>query len=119
MRWLIICVCIFLCMGCQTAKWDKTELAMEAGFLTLHGIDWAQSLKIARNPGEYHEHNPLLGKHPSEGNVNMVMGAWTVIQPVIAHLLPSNWRKGFIAASGLVKLGAVINNASIGLGWGF
>lgn len=105
--------------SCQTARWDKTEIALETAALTLHMVDWSQTLKIARNPAEYTERNPLLGRHPSEGKVNIFMGVWLIIQPVIANALPHDWRKGFIALTAAVKLGCVLNNANIGLGWGF
>jgi hypothetical protein len=111
----LVCVCTLF--GC--ASWSKTDLALEAGFLTLHGIDWTQTNDIARNPDKWHENNPILGKHPSVSEVNLVMGAMAVIQPLVAHLLPTPYRRPWIIGTMIVKVACVANNLAIGLGWGF
>lgn len=112
-----IWIAIFSLTGC--AGWSKTDLALEGSFLALHAIDWAQTNKIASNPNKWHEHNPILGKHPSHGEVNALMGATLVLQPLIAHLLPHPYRRAWIIGTTVVKAGYVANNLAIGVGWGF
>jgi hypothetical protein len=113
----LIGIAVLCLTGCAT--WSKTDLALEAGFLTLHGIDWAQTNKIASNPDKWHENNPILGKHPSHGDVNALMGATMVLQPLIAHLLPHPYRRAWIIGTTVVKVGCVANNLGVGIGWGF
>ena len=36
---------------------------------SLHAIDMAQTIRIAKNPDKFQELNPLLGKHPSTAEV--------------------------------------------------
>jgi len=114
----ILCLISSL-FACSNLNWSKTDLALEAGFLALHGIDWAQTNKIASNPDKWHEHNPILGKHPSHGDVNALMGATMVLQPLVAHLLPPPYRRAWIIGTTVVKVGCVANNLGAGIGWGF
>lgn len=117
MRILISVIVLFCIVGCSS--WDKTDIVLESVFFAAHAVDWAQTNKIASNPDKWHEHNPILGKHPKVSEVNLVMGVMAVVQPVIAHILPSPYRKPWIIGSTLVKLSCVANNFSVGLGWGF
>jgi len=115
---LTICVLIaFFCVGCSS--WDKTDIALEGVFFAAHGIDWAQTNNIANNPDKWHERNKILGKHPKVSEVNLVMGIMAVVQPVIAHILPSPYRRGWIIGTTVMKVATVINNVGVGIGWGF
>lgn len=62
-----------LLSGC--AHWSPETRALEATYLTVHAVDVAQTLTIARNPDTVHEANEawLLGEQPSQGRV-MVWG---------------------------------------------
>ena len=51
-------------------KWTEEEKNKELLYLLLHGLDWAQTRTIAKNPNKYSEINPILGRHPSTGRVN-------------------------------------------------
>ena len=115
----IFCILTLTMLLCSCASWDKTDIALESAFFVAHGIDWAQTVKIAKNPDKWHENNPILGNHPKVSEVNLVMGAMAIIQPVIAHLLPSPYRKSWIIGTTAVKVGCVINNLAVGIGWGF
>lgn len=117
MKIIISIVLLFSLVGCTS--WDKTDLALEGVFFASHAIDWAQTTKIANNPDKWHEHNPILGKHPKVSEVNLVMGIMAVVQPVIAHILPSPYRRGWIIGTTAAKVATVINNVGIGIGWGF
>lgn len=115
MKIIISIVLLFSLVGCTS--WDKTDLALEGVFFASHAVDWAQTNTIARNPDKYHERNPILGKHPKVSEVNLVMGIMAVVQPVIAHILPSPYRRAWIISTTAVKLGMIANNFKVGIGW--
>ena len=86
------------------------------------------TLDIAAHPEQYHEKNPIIGRHPSRGRVNLYMGASALLHPLVTYLLPEQadilgfeinprwvWLGGTIATSGV----CVINNNAIGLKMGF
>lgn len=109
-------------------KLDKTEIALEAAWLTLHTVDYGQTLSIAKNPGRYYEKNLILGRHPSEDEVHGYMIGTALLHPVITYVLPRKvdvlgvsvpvrfmWQSVSIGISGT----CVVSNANIGLRIGF
>ena len=103
-------------MICHASDWSKEDTAREAVWISLHTIDWGQTLEIARHPKEFYELNPVLGKHPSVGNVNLYMGAAAIIHPAVSYILPKKWRKVWQYISIGVSSTCVINNFHVGLG---
>ncbi len=86
---------ILLCFSPANAldeiTWD--QIGLEAAYLTLHCIDWGQTLNIADNPDRYWEAvNPILGKHPSRGRVNLYFAATAMAHIAGTILLPSRYR---------------------------
>lgn len=67
----------------------------ELGYLALHGIDWAQTRSISKNPQFLHETNPILGEHPSVGKVNNYFLATGLAHALIANQLPPELAKIF------------------------
>ena len=61
-------------------------------FTALTALDMSQTLKIAREPDRYHEHNPILGNHPSESDVLIYFGVTWAAQTALVHILPSDYR---------------------------
>ena len=82
------------------------------------GIDWAQTRKIANNPDDYHEHNPILGKHPSTGEVDVYFTASIAAHMAVSMVLPPEYRKWWQYVFIGVQAAAVGSNISIGLGVG-
>jgi hypothetical protein len=76
-------------------------------------------MKIARNPNDYHEHNPILGSHPSEGAVTAYFLGSFLLTTGAAMALPEPYREYFQYGVIAVEGAAVANNFSIGLGFGF
>ena len=95
-------------------KWDKTEIGMEIAYIGLHIVDWGQTLNIARDDS-LHEHNPALGRHPKTSQVNAMFAAGLILQPIIAHVLPHNWRKAWIGSGIILEAGCVGNNIHCGI----
>jgi hypothetical protein len=84
----------------------------EAAGLGLLAADWSQTAYISRNPDQYYERNPILGDHPSSQSVNLYMGAWMIVHPLVTHILIHTypdlvpyWQWGFIAIEGACVIG--------------
>ena len=124
----IIAIITFICaasafVSCGQAQafdaWSDQDYIMHGVFTALHGVDMMQTLKIARNADEYTERNPILGDNPNQTQVVVYFASTWVAQTALVHVLPSAWRPYAQSVMIAVPVGAVINNFSIGLGFGF
>ncbi len=99
--------------------WSKQDIALEAAGFALRMIDMGQTLQIARNPERYHEHNPILGKHPSKEEVIAYFAAASLAHVAVTHYLPAKCRPWFQGISIGISGVCIMNNLSIGLkiGW--
>jgi hypothetical protein len=109
-------------------KWTMADTAWQASATALMVGDWGQTRYIAQHPGEYHETNPILGRHPSTSAVDLYFMGALIVHPVISYLLPSkaeifgvtiNPRRIWQAGTIVVELGCVANNARLGIGFSF
>ncbi len=100
-------------------EWTKGDTARQLTYATLHAMDWSQSLHIARNPDQYQEANPLLGKHPTVGRVNSYMATSLLVHTSIAYALPKKYREAWQYVWIGFKAGLVYHNHSIGIRIGF
>ena len=114
----LIIVCLFL-SGCANGGWSTEDSYRQVGVVALSGVDWMQTRKIAKNPDEYHENNPILGEHPSTEKVDVYFAASIAAHTAVAMALPPEYRKWFQYISIGVQAGVVASNFSIGLGVGF
>ena len=65
---------------------DTQEYLIGQGMYTIfHLIDWGQTLYIAQSP-RYREMNPVLGRDPSEGKVNLYFGTTLVMHWALGYL---------------------------------
>lgn len=108
--------------------WTDGDLGREIFWQGLHLIDWGQTVKIARHPEDYYESNPFLGRHPEERRVHQWMISGAALHPIVTHILPrkvSVWgykiplREPWQYVTIGMSLGCVVNNFSIGLGFGW
>jgi len=101
--------------------WRSEDTYREAAYLTLHAIDWGQTLDIADKCGhtDYHEHNPILGECPSRSRVNAYFATSAILHYAVSQSLPPKYRKTWQHVTIGVEVGAVANNISIGLNVGF
>ena len=97
-RTAIIAVLAFLLIpqAAPASEWftpltDK-EIAAQAVFTGLALLDWNQTLQIAKHPDEYSETNFIIGEHPSEGRVNILMPAGIVLHALVTYALPRKYR---------------------------
>lgn len=116
---LIVCIATGAELALAFDPWSQRDLIMHGTFTALTAIDMAQTLKIARNPDDYHERNPILGEHPSQGDVLVYFAATWAAQTLLVHVLPARLRPFAQAVMIAVPLGCVINNLSVGIGFGF
>jgi hypothetical protein len=100
---------------CEANDWNLDDTMREVVWQTVNVIDWGQTLEIARNPEDYREYNPVLGKHPSVENVNLYMLSGAIGHSIVSYVLPKKarmyWQYITIGLSGA----CVINNASMGI----
>ena len=83
-------------------------------YLALHLIDWGQTMNIHQDPVHYRELNPLIGTHPSRGDVNRYfIGSTVFVYTMDKYILKENKTFRFIAIS--LAAAAVVRNQTIGL----
>lgn len=127
-QWLIhkaLAFCVILApLSAQAADpWRTEDTWREVGFAVVLALDHQQTLTIARNPQEWYELNPLLGKHPSVGKVNNLFLLSAIAHPIVSYLLPTDkclgpicdWRSAFQWTSIVIEGGAVVHNISVGI----
>jgi len=113
-------------------KWDKADMAWSVSLVTLRVIDWGQTLHIAANPTFYHEHNIILGKHPTRNQVNVYFPFLIASDILIAHYLPKSFkftllgdkfdidcRRVFVVVNNASGIKTIIRNYTLGLGFWF
>jgi hypothetical protein len=119
MRIVIVAALAILAAGSARAEeihwapptvWETVPLAL-AG--TAMFADALQSLDLKRQGRT--EANPLLGKHPSDGQILAGTGVAFVVMAVVWYALPSKLRVGLPLGIFVVEVGQVIENHSIGL----
>ena len=120
MKPLFVLLTMLLIVSCAGRKpLTKSQWVGEAAWQAIHVLDWGQTLSIADNPDEYHELNPLIGRHPSRGKVNTYMLASALIHPLITYAIPTEYRWYWLGGTLTLSSACVINNKAIGLKLGF
>lgn len=99
--------------------WSDADKTREAIYLTLHVVDWGQSLDIAKRPDAYNEDSPFLGAQPSVRRVNTHFAVTAALHVAAVHVMPSNWRPVFQYFWIATEAGVVCNNYRIGLRMNF
>lgn len=100
-------------------EWTKEDTYLEITYLAIHIADWGNTLYIADHPEDYHEINPILGRHPSRSRVNNYFMITGLLHPAISYALPQPYRQYWQYATVGIEAGVVGWNLSIGIGFGF
>jgi len=114
-RWMLGILLLLLPLPVWAGDWNRTDVVFEATYLTLHAVDWSQTLDIVEHHDTYHEQNVILGRHPNRGDVNTYFAATALLHLALANWLDRPTRNYF--QIGTIALEAVVigNNYSIGL----
>ena len=96
-------------------EWRPADTNREATYLVLHALDWGTTLDIVDHPDTHHEHNPVIGSHPTRGEVNRYMAITALAHVAIARILPTRWREGFQYITIGMEVLCVGNNLNLGL----
>lgn len=112
-------ILLFISTPAFASDWTAADTKREAVYLTLHFIDYKQTLAIPDRckifGGSCRELNPILGKYPHEDKVAAYFVGAAVLQYTIARALPAEYRKAFQYISIGCGLGFVAHNFSIGI----
>lgn len=105
-------------------KWARTDTVAEVVSLLPYVIDWGQTLHIANHEREYfadgswencEETNPILGRKPSRGRVNIYFATSIAGHFLISRLLPNPYRRIWQAVTFGYEVGMVVKNDAIGI----
>ena len=116
----------------RAETWTKSEVALESAWYVVHGIDWLTTRDLPNHYDEgLYETNFALGRYPSKSKIDVYMGAWCLLHPIITDALPRKadfmwidgaewnpravWQHGTIGVSGF----AGGNNLVLGLHFNF
>lgn len=113
MRRLALILALLL-TGCATDPWSRADVERQAAYIALSVVDTGQTLDIKNHDG-IRELNFVLGENPSDKRIVSFMVTTRVLHTLAVHFMPADWRPAFQWASIGVELGAVTNNASLGL----
>ena len=115
----IILLSLSLNTYADSREWTEEEKRWGATAGALLVADWATTRNMTYRYNEnYYEQNPLLGRRPSTGAVNLYFLAVTPAVFLAADYF-SDYRKEILQATSLIELVMVGNNLRIGLKFQF
>lgn len=92
----VILVIAFLLLFCGSSQafdeWTTEDTLWQAAVVALEIVDWGQTRYIARNPDDWYEMNPLLGRHPSTDQVDAYFAGGILIKAAVAYMLPTKYK---------------------------
>ena len=106
------------CCTVNIDRWEKQDTVLQATYTALHILDWAQTREIERNQA-YHELNPILGRHPSEGRINTYFASTLLGHTLVSVLLPKPYRTWWQCVTIGIEAGVTGSNYIIGVQGGF
>lgn len=115
-RRLALCLALLALPGAAAAgdPWSRADLAWQGLFVATAAVDWGQTLDLIERPG-YWERNPILGEHPSRGEVNAYFVLGLTAHTVIADRLSGPHRRWWQAGWVLVELVVIAGNQGRGI----
>ena len=97
-------------------NWSATDLGLAGGFLTALWIDAAQTRSLARqNWDGFYESNVILGRNPSEGQINTYSAAAAVATLGVAAVLPERARRWWLMGALAVEVYAISGTVRAGV----
>lgn len=119
MKYLFIALLLLSSNSFAADPWSEGDVYREVAYQVVQAIDWGQTRFIAKNPGEFYEHNPILGEHPSVDQVDKYFVIASLSHIFISHVLPDDWRKGWQYITIGSELNSINGNLMLGIGISF
>ena len=101
-------IAVILLSGCS---WSKSDIAWGVASTLATGADFYTTSEFLENPNNY-EMNPILGKHPSNSEVFMVLATSQIIVLTIAHFCPT-LRPYILGGKTAISGGWAIHNSQL------
>lgn len=79
-------VILFLLPLFAHAQWTPEQKTLAAMSMTALAVDYGQTRRIASEPQNWREYNPILGEHPSMKRVN----TYFALVPLVSYLVLDN-----------------------------
>lgn len=96
-------------------NWSNEDTKRQLEYTLRHIGDWGQTRNIARNPQKFHEINPLLGKHPSTGDVDKHFAREEIVGLLTAMGIDPKYRHLYQNSLSILEALLLHNNQKIGL----
>ncbi len=97
-------------------SWTRTDIALASGFAAALLMDAGQTRGLARGGWDgFHETNPLLGRTPSVGRINVYTAVAGLTVLGAAAALPARLRPWFLGAAFVLEAFTVGRNAQSGI----
>ena len=110
---------LFFNFPVNAEEWSKKDYFFESVFLSLHAIDYFQTIKLSKNQNKYKEMNIFLGDSPSQEKINLFFLGTSLLHIGIVHIMPQKYRIYFQTSSIVITAAIVGHNYGIGLKFGF
>jgi hypothetical protein len=113
---------LFSVSACANGFWEplsKTERILFVGFLVTEGVDWAMTRYISDNPNNFSEMNPILGEHPTIGEVDRYFSTCILGTYLITKALPDRLREPFLLSGIVFEVMVVKHNYELGVKFKF
>jgi hypothetical protein len=97
-------------------RWGATDLELAGAFVTALWVDAAQTRSLARSGWrDFRESNPLLGRRPTEGQINTYTAVVAVTTLGVAAVLPRRARRWWLAGAAAVEGYTVAHTTRVGV----
>jgi hypothetical protein len=106
-------------------EWKAADYKLLGAATALIVVDWGQTRNMTRSPlyitrcpdckDPYYEHNPILGKSPSIGEVDKYFALAILGTVGVSYALPAKWRRYFLGGVIVLESAVVMRNHHIGL----
>lgn len=95
-------------------EWTAKDTKYQAVFLLFKSVDYLQTKEIARNP-KYYELNPIIGKHPTQNEIDIYFLSTAILHTGIAYYLPKKYRRYWQCVFIGMSAGCVAYNFNAGI----
>ena len=100
---------------CFAGDWSKEDTLWQIGYTALLTADCVQTRWAASHPKAFEEGNPVMGLHPSKGQIDNACLAMAFANFGISYVLPIEYRRFWQFSSIVIEGTVVFHNASIGI----